>query len=203
MARTRAAEIAREATRRDLLGAALEVFGEKGYAMTTISDMVRAAGVTQGTFYLYFTNKADIFSELLNEYRTLMISGLLNTDFKTVRTKNDWLKMADRAADFLVDHVETHGTFMRLFITEAETIGSRFSGESYAFADAVIQEIGRMLNHGIRMGLLRKIDVDSVALAVFGALKEALRQACFQDRSIEPEESIRRLIRSLARLVLK
>jgi AcrR family transcriptional regulator len=203
MARTRAAEIAREATRRELLGAALEVFGEKGYPTTTISDIVGAAGVTQGTFYLYFTNKADIFSELLNEYRTMMISGLLNTDFKAVKTKNDWLKTADRVADFLVDHVETHGTFMRLFIAEAETIGSRFQGESYAFADGVIQEIGRMLSHGIRMGVLRRVDIEAVALSAFGALKEAVRQSCFQDRSIEPEDSIPRVIRSLARLVLK
>jgi AcrR family transcriptional regulator len=203
MARTRAAEIAREATRGELLGAALEVFGEKGYATTTISDMVSAAGVTQGTFYLYFTNKADIFSELLNEYKTLMISGLLNTDFKAVKTKNDWLKMADRVADFLVNHIETHGTFMRLFIAEAETIGSRFSEESYAFADGVIREIGRMLNHGIRMGLLKRIDVEAVALSAFGALKEAVRQSYFQDRSMQPEDIIRRVIRSLARLVLK
>jgi len=77
MARTKAAEIAREATRKELLGAALEIFGERGYATTTISDIVRAAGVTQGTFYLYFKNKADIFSELLKEYRTVMISGLV------------------------------------------------------------------------------------------------------------------------------
>lgn len=203
MARTRAAEIAREATRGELLGAGLEVFGEKGYAATTISDIVRAAGVTQGTFYLYFTNKADLFSELLREYRSLMISGLLNTDFKKVKTKNDWLKMADRAADFLVDHVETHGAFLRLLIAESGTIGSRFSEESYAFSDGVMREISQMLNHGIRMGLIRKVEVDSAALAVFGALKEAVRQACFRDRSIEPEEIIRRLIRSLARLVLK
>jgi AcrR family transcriptional regulator len=203
MARTRAAEIAREATRGELLGAALEVFGEKGYAATTISDIVGAAGVTQGTFYLYFTNKADIFSELLNEYRTLMISGLLNSDFKAVKTTSDWLRMADRVADFLVDHVETHGAFMRLFIAEAETIGSRFSEESYAFADGVVQEIGRMLNHGIRKSLLKKIDVEAVALSVFGALKEAVRQSCFEDRPIEPEDIIRRVIRSHARLVLK
>jgi AcrR family transcriptional regulator len=203
MARTRAAEIAREATRGELLGAALEVFGQKGYAATTISDIVGAAGVTQGTFYLYFTNKADIFSELLDEYRTSMITGLSSTDLKTVKTKNDWLKMADHVADFLVDHVETHGTYMRLFIAEAETIGSRFADRSYAFADGVIQEIGRMLSHGIRRGLLRKMDVDSIALSVFGALKEVVRQSCFQQRAIEPQEMIPRVIRSQARLVLK
>ncbi len=203
MARTHAALIAREATRRELLGAALEVFGDKGYAATTISDIVGAAGVTQGTFYLYFKNKENIFSELLHEYRTLMISGLLNTDFTAVRTKNDWLKMADRVAVFLVDHIETHGTFMRLFIAEAETIGSKFSEDSYAFSEGVIHEIRRMLRHGIQMGLLRRFDVETIALSAFGALKEAVRQSCFQDPSKSPEEIIPRVIRSLARLVLQ
>ena len=82
-------------------------------------------------------------------------------------------------------------------------IGSRFQEESYAFADGVIQEIGRILSHGVRMGVLRKVDVEAVALSAFGALKEAVRQSCFQDRSIEPGDSIPRVIRSLARLVLK
>ena len=85
----------------------------------------------------------------------------------------------------------------------AGAIGSRFSQQSYSFADGVMQEISRMLKHGIRKGLLRKMDVDSVALSVFGALKEAVRQSCFQDRSIEPEHIIPRVIRSQARLVLK
>ena len=48
----------------------------KGYPATTISDIVRDAGVTQGTFYLYFENKADIFSALLREYRELLIADL-------------------------------------------------------------------------------------------------------------------------------
>ena len=34
----------------------------KGYPAATISDIVSAAGVTQGTFYLYHRNKAAIFS---------------------------------------------------------------------------------------------------------------------------------------------
>ncbi|UCD57784.1 MAG: TetR/AcrR family transcriptional regulator [Candidatus Hydrogenedentota bacterium] len=203
MARTRAAEIAREATKRELLGAALEVFVRKGYPATTISDIVRAAGVTQGTFYLYFRNKADIFSALLQEYRKLIISGLFDVDLEAVRTKQDWLRLADRISDFLLDHIKTHGDFIRLFVAEANTIGSGFLDEANAFSAGITEEIGRLLQHGIRMGLLRNIDVEAVALADFGALKEAVHQSFFGDGLRRAEDIIPRVIRSQAELALK
>jgi AcrR family transcriptional regulator len=204
MARTKAAEIARQATRKELLGAALEIFGEKGYPATTIADIVSAAGVTQGTFYLYFKNKADIFSELLKEYREMMISGLVVFGLENVRTKDDWLRMADRVAEFLLDHIKTHGDFMRLFISEAATIGSEFDDDSDAFTTGMITQIKRMLEHGKKAGLLKEdLDVEAVALSDFGALKEAFRLSAFDDRSLDPADIIPRVVRSQARLALK
>ena len=132
-----------------------------------------------------------------------MISGLFNVRLETVTTRKDWLKMADRVAEFLLDHIETHGDFMRLFIAEAETIGSDFIEEATAFSAGIMGEIGRILRHGEKVGLLRSIDVDAVALSDFGALKEAIRQSCFSNGSIHPEDIIPRVIRSQAELVLK
>ena len=43
-----------------LLDAAYHLFLEKGFAQTTIADIVDAAGVAKGTFYLYFTDKYDL-----------------------------------------------------------------------------------------------------------------------------------------------
>ena len=56
-----------EAERREqILSAAREVFNEKGYETTTITDIVRRAGVAQGTFYLYFPSKREIVWALAN-----------------------------------------------------------------------------------------------------------------------------------------
>ena len=204
MARTRAAEVAREATRKDLLSAALEIFGEKGYPSTTISDIVGAAGVTQGTFYLYFKNKADIFSELLRENREHMISGLFVAGLENVKTKEDWLRMADRVAEFLLDYIKAHSDIMRLFISEAATIGSEFQDDSSAFTAGIINQLKRMLEHGKKMGLLRDdLDIEVVALADFGALKEAMSPSFFDNTTRYPEDIIPRMVRSQARLVLK
>src|SRR6266571_5021245 len=46
-----------EATRRRILDAAEEVFGEFGYYEASISEITRRAGIAQGTFYIYFHSK--------------------------------------------------------------------------------------------------------------------------------------------------
>ncbi len=54
-----------ERTRRRLLEAAESVFAELGYHDASIVKLTEAAGVGQGTFYLYFASKKDVFDELV------------------------------------------------------------------------------------------------------------------------------------------
>jgi AcrR family transcriptional regulator len=52
-------------TRTRLLEAAESVFAELGYHDASIVKITEAAGVGQGTFYLYFASKKEIFDELV------------------------------------------------------------------------------------------------------------------------------------------
>ena len=54
-----------ERTRRRLLEAAERIFAEVGYHDASIVKITEAAGVGQGTFYLYFASKKEIFDELV------------------------------------------------------------------------------------------------------------------------------------------
>ena len=50
---------------RQILDAALEVFGERGLAAARLEDIARSAGVSKGTIYLYFPNKEELFREVV------------------------------------------------------------------------------------------------------------------------------------------
>jgi AcrR family transcriptional regulator len=52
-------------TRRRLLEVAEAVFAELGYHDASIVKITEAAGVGQGTFYLYFASKKEVFDELV------------------------------------------------------------------------------------------------------------------------------------------
>lgn len=54
-----------ERTRRKLLDAAEEVFAAVGYHDASIVKITEAADVAQGTFYLYFASKREIFDEVV------------------------------------------------------------------------------------------------------------------------------------------
>jgi AcrR family transcriptional regulator len=54
-------------TRQKLLDAAESVFADVGYHDASIVKITEAAGVAQGTFYLYFESKKQVFDELVRD----------------------------------------------------------------------------------------------------------------------------------------
>ncbi|MTV26172.1 TetR/AcrR family transcriptional regulator [Nitriliruptoraceae bacterium ZYF776] len=55
-----------ERTAAKLRGAAREVFATRGYAAARVEDVVATAGVSHGTFYTYFDNKAAALDALID-----------------------------------------------------------------------------------------------------------------------------------------
>jgi len=56
----------KEEKKKLIFHAATEVFIQNGYHKTTVKDIVDKAGVSVGTFYLYFENKEDIFEKIFD-----------------------------------------------------------------------------------------------------------------------------------------
>lgn len=52
-------------THEQLLTAARDVFGERGYQATTVGAITSHANTAHGTFYLYFRNKQDAFAAVM------------------------------------------------------------------------------------------------------------------------------------------
>ncbi|MFW5966984.1 MAG: TetR/AcrR family transcriptional regulator [Persicimonas sp.] len=67
-----------------IMGVALELFARKGYAATSVREIVRLADVTNPTLYYYFENKADLFAELV-EY----LFGSMGEDVERAIEEND------------------------------------------------------------------------------------------------------------------
>ena len=79
MTATRVRRTESEPVRRaQLLRAARKVFRAKGYDGASVSEIVREAGVAQGTFYLYFPSKRDAAVSLRD--------GLMETMAQAVAT---------------------------------------------------------------------------------------------------------------------
>ncbi len=54
--------------RSHILSTSFKFFLEKGYSGVSMSDLVKASGLSKGAFYYYFSSKEKLYEETLNEY---------------------------------------------------------------------------------------------------------------------------------------
>lgn len=79
---------------------AYRLFTEKGFAKTTISDIVTAAGLAKGTFYLYFFKDKYELRDKLIAYKA---AQLLSEAYNTLDTKKDF--RPDTLMIQIADHI--------------------------------------------------------------------------------------------------
>ena len=82
-----------------LLQTAFDLFTGKGFAKTTVSDIVNQAGLAKGTFYLYFKDKFEIRARLIARTAEKLFKAA-NTELKKVNVP----KFEDKII-FIVDYV--------------------------------------------------------------------------------------------------
>ena len=63
-----------EGKRERILRAAIKVFARKGFYSTRVSEIAKAAGVADGTIYLYFKNKDDVLISIFQDQTTKLIA---------------------------------------------------------------------------------------------------------------------------------
>jgi len=59
--------IAKQQTRAKVLAAARKLFSEEGYEGATIRDIAAAAGMSTGAVFANFTDKSDLFGEIMSQ----------------------------------------------------------------------------------------------------------------------------------------
>jgi AcrR family transcriptional regulator len=64
---TKTTEEKRQVTREKIIAAACELFSQHGYHDTQVMDIVKAVGMSAGTFYNYFVDKRDLFEQITME----------------------------------------------------------------------------------------------------------------------------------------
>jgi AcrR family transcriptional regulator len=72
--------------RASLVEAAQKIFTERGYSKATISEIVKEAGIAQGTFYLYFKSKDDMVDAVAENVLKDMVGTVREIGLSTDKT---------------------------------------------------------------------------------------------------------------------
>jgi AcrR family transcriptional regulator len=184
-----------EATRRALLAAARSVLVEHGYMRATVARIARAAGRAHGTFYLYFDNKEDIYSLLLED----MWNSL--KEQSRVNWRSDMpLESVRVTVDRYVSAFEENVDLWRL-LDEMSATNPRF----HEIRDDTRRQFVRKIQRGIE-GSLNQADVgnmrtDIMAELLAGMVDEACSVRFLRGRSWPREELVDHIVTIWGRTV--
>ncbi|MBI2082419.1 MAG: TetR/AcrR family transcriptional regulator [Deltaproteobacteria bacterium] len=181
--------------RRQLIKAAIEAFGRRGYHRTQVSDIIEEAGVARGTFYLYFEGKREIFDAIMLE-----LFGRVREEVRTL-PRDAVMKIPtqlrgniERVTDLLLKN----SLLAKILFNEAVGLDPELDKRLRNFYGQLLDLIQRGLNQGQEMGFVREGNVEVMAIALLGAFKEIFYQSLIQRKA--PEKNI--IVEEIYRLVI-
>ena len=170
--------------RESILRAATRVFARNGYFNSKVADIARAAGVADGTVYLYFKSKEEILHSIFDQNMAEAIAA----DRKLIDKLRDPREKLRRIATL---HLERLGADRDLAVVfQVELRGStkfmeEFSAAGFAEYLGLLRTI---FEEGQRAGVFRKELNAKVATKIFfGALDEMATNWIISKRSYKLE----------------
>lgn len=105
-----------EERRDQIIRIAMERFATQGYHQTKISDIVREAGVAQGTFYWHFKSKEAIASEIVLTGREKLLEAIGQGYRKDAGSVEDMVRASERLFTDLFSFAADNRYFMELLL---------------------------------------------------------------------------------------
>jgi AcrR family transcriptional regulator len=160
----------REERRNQVLDAARRLFALRGYHATSVHDIIDAADIARGTFYLYFESKRAIFEELLDGFFRTLTGAVRRIDTAPGAAPPLDQMHANVVRIFAV--LDAERPMARILIREAVGLDEEFDRKLADFYGRVASLIEGGLRLGVQMGLVRPCDPRLVSWCVLGSVKE-------------------------------
>lgn len=153
-----------------ILAAATRVFAEKGYSNASITEIARAADISDGLIYKYFANKRDLLEHVLTSFYERVIADL---EAKVAKGRD----FEERLYILISEHLRTFiadTDVCRLYISEVRTASD--------YRGSAIQQLNRrytsvlinIVDQGIADGEVQPdVDPRLVRDMLFGAIEHS------------------------------
>lgn len=168
---------------------------EKGFRNLTVPGIVKAAGVSQGTFYYYFRSVDHVFLTLF--YRTVappLMDASAKMDFSNVEKSENLEEVLFRWYEVLGNQLIEHATIIREAFFVAPHSDTQAGQEIAGFIEGMRLWRKKLLDNANGKKIFREIDSEIVSHAVIGIVIGATLQAS------KHELNVRKWAREMAKL---
>ena len=154
-----------------ILRAAIKVFAKNGFYATRVSEIAKAAGVADGTIYLYFKNKDDVLITIFEDG----IQQLLAILREVAASEQPFDERITRIIELQLGLLEDQRDLAEVITVNLRQSSSLLKQYATPLFMEYIDVIAGLIRDGQKEGAFRK-DINSrvVARSLFGALDAIL-----------------------------
>lgn len=191
----------KEDRRAQILTVARKEFARRGYHATTIEDIVAAAGIARGTFYLYFESKAAVFDSILDLAMSELRGRIRRIDVDDPAAPPPQVQLKDGLVRVL-DYVVNDRALTRILLSSGQIAEAEAAQRLAAFFTEVKAIIERALSQGMAMRLVRPLDTHLAAAALLGTVRGLIDGLVDGSTTTPVDEAVNQLIALALRGVL-
>ena len=157
-----------------MVGCAKKAFASRGFYGTSISQIVKEAGIARGTFYQYFDNKLHIFQSILDAFLQ-DLQDCIRPVSLAQGAPPPLVQIQDNLTRVL-DMVLKEKELTQMLLHQASPLDRTVEKRLTDFYSQVAQMIERSIMLGISMRLVRPCNARLTAYSIIGAVKEVIFQ---------------------------
>jgi len=173
--------LAKQQTRAKVLAAARRLFSEAGYEGATIRDIAAAAGMSTGAVFANFTDKSDLFREIMLTDMAALGDAMTDAAQRGADVEDSLLKLFIAGYNFYRTQLPLARAAFSVGWSPEDGPALRRSPP----ANALNALVAETLRKGVQKGDISDADLDLRALMLFEAYLSNYPQAIFEGWTIE------------------
>jgi len=186
--------------RKQILRAAIEVFAERGFHRTRVSDIAKKAGVAYGLIYHYFESKDDVLNSVFTDNWSVFLKFLQHLRDDKSKPVVDRLGMV---VDSLVEALRMDPALVQVIIQEVSRSDRFVHQDKFEAFQGAFEAVQDIVKQGQATGEVRKDINDQVAPFVFfGALETVCTGSTLKLLVCESDEEHRALKQTVRNMLL-
>jgi len=184
----------------EIVEAAIEIFGERGFGAARLEDVARRAGVSKGTVFVYFPTKEDLFRAVAQTVLTLHLERLGSAAADLDRPLTELVPLLLEQAAAVIGEGRLPA-MMRLLIAESR----KFPDLARVWHDEVVSKVLGLVTAAIERAQARgEVRPGNARLYAFSIVGPMLASALFREvfRDAAPLPDLAELAAQHAQTVL-
>ena len=196
MAKT--SEKRREETKDRIIIAACELFSKYGYHNTQVMDIVKAVGMSAGTFYNHFKDKRDLFEQItIESLETLRVTVRNLREPVNIWNPIERAKILQDTFNAIFDYVDANPQQILMLLRVSFGVDEKLDGSVWDYFMGFAQDAGEDLERWTQDGVIEGIDP-----MLFGTAVSGMTLQLIHSYLVEKNHSRQEIIENIIKMIM-